>query len=229
PRAAAELLAQVPARPPELAARVGEALRAAEARASRLEDLERFHREADVNLGAQLRGRFGAVAGVVWCAIGLASGWLDRSGRWVYGYREALAAAALFAVMCTFFVRSIRRGAAVNGAQRRFLTLVLTSSWGFILHWAMCWALGLPLSAAMALYLLWLAAGWLATALLYDGRVGAGAAAFGVASAVVLRWPRAMFEVFALSTLVAYAVVLLAWNRPTRPPDPPPTSARPGR
>jgi len=218
PRVAAELLAQMPERPPELDARVTAAVREADERVSRIEDLERFRREADVNLGAPLRGRLGAMAGLAWSVISFVSGWLDRSGRWVYGYREALIAATLFAVMCSGLARYMARGTPSNDAQRRFLWLVEVFAWGFIAHWVMCWALRIPMRSAMALFLLWVCGGWIATALLYDRRITAGALAFGVGSIGGALWPRAMFEVFSLTTLVAYALVLFAWSRAPRAP-----------
>ncbi len=216
PRVAAELLAQMPERSEALSGKVAEALRDADERVSRIRDLERFRREADVNLGAPLRGRLGAMAGLAWSVICFVSGWLDRSGRWIYGYREALIASVTFAVMCSVLARYMARGTPTNDAQQRFLWLVEVFAWGFIAHWVICWALHIPMRSAMALFLLWVCGGWIATALLYDRRITAGALAFGVGSIGGVLWPSAMFEVFSVTTLVAYALVLFAWSRTPR-------------
>ncbi len=208
PSAAGELLAQMPHASPALAARVAAAKAELAARAARVADLERFHQNADVTLGASTRNRVGTLVGVVWSAASLAVGWLDRTGRWRFGCREGVAAAIVFALMCSALVAWLRRHTPMNDVQARFTTLIQLCAWGMVNHWVMCWALGVAMPAALALYLLWVSGGWFVAAMLYDRRLLGGGFALGAGAAAAALFPRAIFEILAASVLTSYATVL---------------------
>jgi len=208
PRAAEELLAQLPRPSPARATLAAEARAALAAEAARVAELERFQKDADVTLGAATRNRVGTFTGSFWGTASLLVGWLDRTGRWRFGPREGVGAAVLFALTCMGLVAWLRRHTPVNDVQSRFLTLIQSCAWGFVNHWVLCWALGVSMHAATALFLLWLSGGWAMAALLYDRRLGGGAVSLAAGAVAVALLPGATFEVFGAAVLGTYALVL---------------------
>ena len=208
PRAASELLAQLSDPPAALVERLAKVKAAAQARAARVADLERFHKNADVTLGAATRNRVGTSIGSVWGTASFVVGYGERAGWWRFGCREGVGAALTFALMCTGLVAWLRRNTPMNDVQTRFTTLIVLGSWAFVLHWVVCWAMAVTMSAGLALYLLWVSVSWVLVALLYDRRFLGGAATLALgalASAVV---PAYKFEVLAVTVLATYATVL---------------------
>jgi serine/threonine-protein kinase len=208
PRAAGELLAQLPRPSEKLAGRVAKVKAQAEARAARVADLERFRQQSDVTLGAKTRNRVGTSVGSVWGGASFAVGWGERAGWWRFGCREGVVAAALFAVMCSGLVFWLRRHTPMNDVQTRFTTLIQACAWGMVNHWLMCWALDVSMHAALALYLLWVSGGWGMAAILYDRRLLGGAIALGAGAVGTALLPGAKFEVLAVAVLATYGAVL---------------------
>ena len=217
PQAASELLAQLPRAVPSLAARVDEARAARAARDARVADLERFRENADTSLGAGTRDRLGTLVGGVWGTASFVVGWLERSGRWHFGSGHGVVTSVLFAAMVSGFVAWLRAHTPMNDVQKRFTTMILLCAWGFVNHWVLCWALDVPMRAALSLYLLWAAGGWIVAAILYDRRFFGGGLALGVGAFASAVFPAWKFEVFGLCVGATYALVL----RPPRWLSPP--------
>jgi eukaryotic-like serine/threonine-protein kinase len=212
PQVAAELLAQMPREVPELALRVRAANEALEARTERMAALEHFHKNADVTLGATTHNRLGVFVGIVWGTASFVVAWGQRTHQWHFGYTHSIVASLLFAAMCTGFVVWLRHNTPMNDVQKRFTLILALCSVGFINHWVLCAALRVSFHAALSLYLLWAAGGWVLSAILYNRRLLAGAVALGAGALGVALFPRVMFDIFGLSAVAAYASVLL----PTR-------------
>ncbi len=208
PRAASELLAQMPRPSAKLSTRVAEAKAEHEARAARVADLERFHKESDVTLGASTRNRVGTIVGGVWGVASFVVGHMSRAGVVRFGCREGVIASVIFAMMCTGLVAWLRRHTPMNGVQSRFMAMIQLCAWGFVNHWLLCWALGVSMHAALSLYLLWVSGGWGVAALLYDRKFFGGTLALGTGAAAAALYPNAIYEVLGVSVFATYAVVL---------------------
>ncbi len=213
--AAAALLPELPSPRPELAAKV-EAARAAQRRTrARLEQLER---DADMRIGARLRGLVTFALAIVWSVVCVACGVLTVTGVHAVGQLEfaGLNAAVLGILLAVSYLR--RKTLRANEANRRITN---TATLVFACHavlWLTAYALGLSVEATTAMHMLMGSVMWLLGGLNVDRDWLAMSIGLAVGFAAGLVWPSYGYVWLGLGGgLGAVAMGWKRWRRPRRP------------
>ncbi|MFO0556524.1 MAG: serine/threonine-protein kinase [Polyangiales bacterium] len=208
---AQDLLAQLPERNERLAARVAEAVRAADEKRAKLHALEAFQREADTQSAAGARAKMLLSMGVFWFALSMVAGALDLTGRWPFGYREALAAITLNTLVTAAVSEYVRRNHNPNAAVRRLMLTAVLLGIGLISHWVLALALGMSLNHALVQFLWWIAGGWIGVGMLFDRKIVLTGIALGAGGIAVALWPRWQIFTFGVASMTGYASLAIAW------------------
>lgn len=210
------LLAELPGDPTaerlELAARIAEALEHEEAERRRVLELESLSRDVDFTVASNARATGVAGLGVIWTLAAFTVAWLEKRGYMVFGYRHAVAAIAVYALMSTAIGAWIARTVRLNRVQRRVTLMAVLVSWGFLDHWLLAWAMGAELGYALASFLLWIAGGWILMGILFDPKMIPTGVAFGAGGVAVYLWPSYRIEVFGVAVLFGFGAVAWAWR-----------------
>ncbi len=210
------LLPQLPRPNPALADRVErERLRAAR-ELERLSRLEAFRRDVDTRLGSEFRGRALIALGTFWLALSLLAYWLDQSGRWPFGYREAISAITLNMVLTLGSISWILRQRKSNTAQRNLLIGAALMAVGLVSHWYWSYLLDMTLTQGLVQFLWWVSGGWVLMAALFDWRALSTAISLGAGAIAVALWPRAQIVMFGLSAFAGFTSLGALWIRDAR-------------
>lgn len=202
---------------PELASRVEQAVRKARKTQAKLQELLRLQRDVDFTVGSNARATASAALGVLWCVLSMVAAWLDKSGRWKFGYPQAVGAISTYAVMMAVFLLGMRRAIPLNRIQRKVLLTAALAAFGFVLHFVICWLVGISLDHALAMFLLWVGGGWCLMGILFDLKMLPTGITFALCGCSVLLWPRWQIEAFGIGVLLGYGLLALAWRE--RPVD----------
>jgi hypothetical protein len=211
--AARALVGQLQRPRAELVARLEAAEAEAAQRAARVQQLETFARDADLDAAVQQRGALALVVALVWALISLAVGALVRRGQIPFAHREALAAITLYAAMSLGITETLKRKVTLNRAQHRLLRGNVVALTAFIGFWALSWWLGVAFGQALVLFMFLVSALWAAAGALFDVRGLTMGVAFLVGAVLAAALPRWQLEVFGLTTLVGFSALGVAWRR----------------
>lgn len=211
-RGASELLAQLPEKNPELAARVREALAKEAADRARVDALEAFQKDADTRSAVSVRVKMLVVLGAFWLVMSCVAGALDRSGIWPFTYREAIAAISLNGAVTVAIGEYIRRTKNPSAAVRKLLVTTSLLGTGLLTHWVFAWALRMPLTHALVMFLWWLAGGWICVGMLFDRKIILTGVTFGAGAIAVALWPSCQIFTFGIASLIGYGALALAWH-----------------
>jgi serine/threonine-protein kinase len=210
-RAADALLADLAEPPPDLRARVTEALRAAELNEQRIAELERLGRQLDRRVGERARLVIGVVLGGLATVAPLSEA--RRHGAAPESFSQGLIWPAVFALLLALLGFSTRKTMMRTVVNRRVLaTIVLLLAAQVVL------ALGVrllgmsPTNAVVLNFLLWsLATATLALAV--DRRLTATAAGYALAFLAAARWPAQRYYFMSAANLLLTLNVALIWGR----------------
>jgi serine/threonine-protein kinase len=211
--AARALVGQLQRPRAELVARLEAAEAEAAQRAARVQQLETFAKDADLDAAVQQRGALALVVALVWALISLAVGALVRRGAFPFAHREALAAITLYAAMSLGITETLKRRVTLNRAQHRLLRGNVVALAAFIGFWALSWWLGVAFGQALVLFMFLVSALWAAAGALFDVRGLTMGVAFLVGAVLAAALPRWQLEVFGLTTLVGFSALGVAWRR----------------
>ncbi|MBI4703112.1 MAG: serine/threonine protein kinase [Deltaproteobacteria bacterium] len=209
--AAAALLPELPEARPELAERV-EAARRAERRAeARLAQLER---DADLSIGASVKGLLGLVLSVAWSAACVACGVLDRSAIWRMAHAEMVLLSAIFVAALLAARHFLRAALRANEVNRRLTATVTLVFVGQIALWLVAAVVGLPFAGTIAIHMLMAAALWLLAAVNVDRHWWPMSAGLAAALGAQLLWPAYGLEWLGVGGGVGAVVgVTLRWRQ----------------
>ena len=197
----------------ELLARLDAAEAEASRRAARVEQLETFAKDADLDAAVQQRGALALVVALVWALISLAAGALVRRGAFPFAHREALAAITLYAAMSLGITETLKRKVTLNRAQHRLLRGNMVALSAFVGFWALTWWLGVAFGHALVLFMFLVSALWAAAGALFDVRGWTMGVAFLIGALLAAALPGWQLEVFGLTTLVGFSALGVAWRR----------------
>ncbi len=213
---ALSLLPQLPTPRPELTERVERARTRAARAVERLSQLEAFRRDVDMQVGLDLRGYPFLFTGIFWLVASLAAYWLDATGRWPFGYREAFAAIGLHVLMTLGGIAWIQHRQRSNSAQRRLLLGGALLGVALFAHWISSYFLALSLTQALVLFLCWVSGSWLLAAALVDWRALVTAGALALGALAVALWPAWQILAFGIAVCAGFTALGSLWIRDAR-------------
>lgn len=215
PQGAATLLAQLPRANPALSERVKVALAQITGVERRLKELEEYRLDSDQSVGAIYRAKALLVFAIFWFVASMLVFYLDHTGLWPFGYREAIASISLNAVLTTLASVYVVKNSGTNTVTRNLLLGVTLMGLGLTSHWILSWYLGLTLHAALVQFLWWAAGGWIMTAMLFDRRIVLSGVLFGATGIAIGLWPSLKLPIFGVGCLFAYGWTSWVWWRDT--------------
>ena len=213
PEAAAAALAELETPPPELAARVADAMRLREAEKVRVAHLEKLSADLDPATGRRTRMFVGAVLGSVWTIAPEVTGWIYRRTaappRWI----PYVMTAAIIAVAAGVFAwgrESLSKTAVNRGTQATALLMFA----GQLAMQVGGNVIRLPLLHILVLYL----HSWFFSAAVFtvfvDRRFWPTAMGYLAAFVGACISPEHVWELMSASNVVFTVTLLMAWRRP---------------
>jgi serine/threonine protein kinase len=212
-QSAIALLPQLPSPNPALAERVDRERERAANELERLSRLEAFRRDVDTRLGSEGRGSALTRIGTFWLFASILAYWLDVSGRWPFGYREAIVAIFLNMFITLGGIWWISRRHPSNSAQRKLLAGGVLMGVGLVTHWLWSYLLEMSLTQGLVQFLWWVSGGWVLMAALFDWRALTTAISLGAGAFAVALWPRHQILMFGLSAFTGFASLGVLWIR----------------
>jgi hypothetical protein len=212
--AASLLLLDLPQPPdPAFVARV-DALRAARDEAERrTQALERLADDHDLNAEAAWRARVTRVVALVWSGLSVLVAWAHHSERLIVTPRVATAFITVYSLMMLGVQWLMVRRARANLVMRRMMLAATLGNGFMVLHWAVAWALDVPLIPAHALYMLWVGCGWCLVGAALDRQLIVTGLAFALGGLATVAFPVLAIEFFGLAVLFGLLHAVRVWGR----------------
>ncbi len=212
--AASLLLLDLPQPPdPAFVARV-DALRAARDEAERrTQALERLADDHDLNAEAAWRARVTRVVALVWSGLSVLVAWAHHSERLIVTPRVATAFITVYSLMMLGVQWLMVRRARANLVMRRMMLAATLGNVFMVLHWAIAWALDVPLIPAHALYMLWVGCGWCLVGAALDRQLIVTGLAFALGGLATMAFPVLAIEFFGLAVLFGLLHAVRVWGR----------------
>ncbi|MDB4935325.1 MAG: serine/threonine protein kinase [Labilithrix sp.] len=212
--AAAGALAELEDAPPELAARVNDALKARVAEKKKMERLDRLDADLDPTIGRRTRVSVTAMLGVMWTVIPQVVGRVEmRHPDHDYPHWIMYAWSSIVILIGALLVRWGRESLTKTSVNRRIVATGMVAFAAQLTLEVGCHLLRLSPHAIVALHMLvWGTA--MSAAAAVEPRLWISVAGFFAAFLLTCAFPERRWDLMSASTLILLLAVLRAWWRP---------------
>ncbi|MSQ83980.1 MAG: serine/threonine protein kinase [Myxococcales bacterium] len=174
--------------------------------------LLQIERDMDFETGARSRSALALSIGIIWAAIPLAIGLLERQGLVAITFPRYIGAGLVWAAFVVVGVYLGRKQLFSNRINRAFVRSLAGAVAAPLLQRTVSWVQGATVHQAVTQDMVVFFLVLLGMAATIDWRLAWGAGVYGVAASLSTIWPNSEFFVLAAANLIALGTVAWVWR-----------------